>query len=186
MPLPVLACLHFGPVPVLAHTITRTGIRYLCPYWYWHFCTLVQYQYWHILLPKLAFKNDARTGIGIVARCFITGMGIVCYWYWHLNLHVLVLAFLQLGSLPVQAQSITRIGILIWCPYRYWHFCTLVQYQYGLIPLPELGSPHGGHTGTGILALRFSTGIDTVNYRYWHSIVPVPVLAFWHFGSVPL
>jgi hypothetical protein len=77
---------------------------------------LVQYQYWHLPLPELAFKNDARTGIGIVACCFITGLGIVRYWYWHLILPVLVLNFLQLGSLLVQAQSITHIGIEIWCP----------------------------------------------------------------------
>jgi hypothetical protein len=95
-------------------------------------------------------------------------MGIVCYWYWHLILPVPVLEFLQLGSLPVQAQSITRIGIQIWCLYWYWHFCTLVQYQYGHIPLPELGSQHGARTGNGIFALRFSTNR--------HS--PLPVLAF--------
>jgi hypothetical protein len=147
---------------------------------------LDQYQYWHIPLPVLAFKNDARTGIGIVARCFITGMGIVRYWYWQLNLPIPILAFLHLGSLPVQAQPITRIGILTWCLYRYWHFCTLIQYQYGHIPLPELGSPHGACTGTGILALRSSTGIGTVDYQYWHSVVPVPALVFWHFGSVPV
>jgi hypothetical protein len=111
-------------------------------------------------------------------------MGIVCYWYWHLILPVPVLDFLLLGSLPVQAQPITRIGIQIWCPYRYWHFCTLVQYQYGHIPLPELGSQHGARTGNGIFTLRFSTGIGTVHYRHWRSVVPVPVLAFWHFGSV--
>ncbi len=72
---------------------------------------MVQSQYWHILLPELAFKNDACSGIGIVVGCFVTGMGIVHYWYWHLILPVPVLEFLQLGSLPVQAQSITRIGI---------------------------------------------------------------------------
>jgi hypothetical protein len=158
VPVLVLAFLNLGSERVLAHTITRT----------------------------LAFKKYARTGIGIVVRCFITGMGIVCYWYWHLILPVPVLAFLLLGSLPVQAQSITRIGIQIWCPYQYWHFCTLVQYQYGHIPLPELGSQHGARTGTGIFKLRFSTGIGTVHYRYWHSVVPVSVLAFWHFGSVPV
>jgi hypothetical protein len=98
VPVPVSAFLQFGSVPVLAHTITGTGIHYLCPYWYWHFCTLVQYQYWHIPLPELAFKNDARTGIGIVAPWFITGMGIVCYWYWHFILPVPVLAFLHVGS----------------------------------------------------------------------------------------
>ncbi len=73
-----------------------------------------------------------------------------------------------------------------WCPYWYWHFCTLVQYQYGHIPLPELGSQHGARTSTGIFALRFSTGIGTFHYRYWHSVVPVPVSAFRHFGSVPI
>jgi hypothetical protein len=118
---------------------------------------LVQYHYWHIPLPELAFKNDARTGIGIVAHWFITGMGIVRYWYWHLILPVPVLAFLHFGSVPVQAQSITRIGIqkmvLVsilaflhfgsvpvwahsitgtriqqWFQYRYWIFCTLVHF----------------------------------------------------------
>jgi hypothetical protein len=186
VPVPVLTFLHFGSVPVLAHTITGTGIPYLCPYWYWHFCTLVQYQYWHIPLQELALKNYAHTGIGIVAHCFIPSMGIVHYWYWHLILPIPVLVFLHLGSLPVQAQSITRIGIQIWCSYRYWHFCTMVQYKYGHIPLLELGSQHGARTGNSIFALRFSTGVGTVYYRYWHSVVPVPVSAFWHFGSVPV
>jgi hypothetical protein len=94
---------------------------------------LVQCQYWHIPLLELAFKNDAHTGIG-VARWFITGMGIVRYWYWHLILPIPVLTFLHLGSVLVQAQSITRIGIQKWSPYWYWHFCTLVQYQYEHIP----------------------------------------------------
>ncbi len=70
-------------------------------------------------LPESALKNDARTGIGIVARRFSTGMSIVRYWYWHLIFPVPVLAVLHLGSVPVQAQSITRIGIQKWCPYWY-------------------------------------------------------------------
>jgi hypothetical protein len=38
---------------------------------------------------------------------------------------------------------------------------------------------------TVISALWFSTGKGKVHYRYWHStMVPVPVLAFWYFGSV--
>ncbi len=120
VPVLVLAFLNLGSVPVLAHTITGTGIQKWCPYQYWHCCALFHYRYGHSPLLVLAF-NFAR-----------------------------VLEFLQLGSLPVQAQSITHIGIQIWCPYRYWHFCTLVQYQYGHIPLPELGSQHGARTGTGI------------------------------------
>jgi hypothetical protein len=28
--------------------------------------------------------------------------------------------------------------------------------------------------------------MGTVHYRYWHSMVPVPVLAFLHFGPVPV
>ncbi len=78
VPVPALAFLHFGSLPVWSQYITSTGICSLCPYWYWHFCTLVQYQYWHIPLPELAFKNDAHTGIDIVARWFSSGMGTVC------------------------------------------------------------------------------------------------------------
>jgi hypothetical protein len=146
---------------------------------------LVQYRYWHIPLPELACKNDARTGIGIVARWFSTGMGIIRYWYWHLFLPIPVLAFLHLGSVPVQAQSITRIGILKWCPYWYWHFCTLVQYQYEHSPLPELGFNNGSSTGIGIFVLWFIISIGMGHYWYWHSMVPILLLAFWHFGSVP-
>ncbi len=62
---PVLAFMHFGPVPVLARYITGTGIKW-CQYWYWHICTFVQYQYWLGTLPVLAL-NGARTGIGIYA-----------------------------------------------------------------------------------------------------------------------
>ncbi len=187
----------------------------MCQYRYWHFCILVQYQYWHISLPELAFvncartgigisapwfstsigtyhhwnwhsKNDARTGIGIVAHWFMTGMGIVHYWYWHLILPVRVLAFLHLGSVLIQAQTITRIGIQKWCPYRYWHFFTLVQYQYGHIPLPELGFNNVSSTSIGICVLWFTISIGMDHYWYWQSMVPVPVLAFWHFGSVPV
>jgi hypothetical protein len=129
VPVLVLAFLHLGSVPVLAHTITGTGIQ-----------------------------NDARTGVGIVAHWFIIGMGIVRYWYWHLILPVPVLAFLHLGSLPVQAQSITHIGIQKWCPYWYWHFCTW-----------------------------FSTSMGTFHYRNWDpNMVPVLVLAFLHLVSVPV
>jgi hypothetical protein len=113
-------------------------------------------------------------------------MGIVRYWHWHLILPIPVLAFLHLGSVPVQAQSITRIGIQKWCPYQYWHFCTLVQYQYGHIPLPELGFNNGSSTSIGIFVLWFIISIGTGHYWYWHSMVPILVLAFWHFGSVPV
>jgi hypothetical protein len=35
--------------------------------------------------------------------------------------------------------------------------------------------------------LWFSTSMGMVNYRYWYSkMVPVLVLAFLHFGSVPV
>jgi hypothetical protein len=50
---PVLAFMHFGPIPVLAWHITSNGIKW-CLYQYWHICTFVQYQYWHGTLPVLA------------------------------------------------------------------------------------------------------------------------------------
>jgi hypothetical protein len=41
-----------------------------------------------------------------------------------------VLSFLHIGSVPVKVKSITGTGIQKWCPYRYWHFGTLIQYKY--------------------------------------------------------
>jgi hypothetical protein len=43
---------------------------------------------------------------------------------------------------------------------------------------------NGAHTGIDII-LWFSTSMGTVHYRYWYSkMVPTPVQAFLHFGSV--
>jgi hypothetical protein len=110
VPIPVLAFLHFGSVPVWARFITGTGML-LCSYRYLHCYTLVQYQYWHSPLPILAF-NCASTGIGISAFWFSTSMGTVHYWHWHsIMVPILVLAFLHLGSVPVLAHTITRTGI---------------------------------------------------------------------------
>jgi hypothetical protein len=150
----------------------------LCPYQYWHHCMLVQYQYGHSQLLILAF-NCASTGIGISAFCFSTSLGTVHYRYWHsIMVPVLVLAYLHLGSVPVLAHSITGTGIQNWCPYWYWHCCTLVQYQYVHSLLLVLAL-YFAHTGIGISALRFSTGIGPVHYQHRHSkMVPVPVLAF--------
>jgi hypothetical protein len=52
--MPILV--HFGPVLVSAWYITGTGIKW-CPYWYWHFCTFVQYQYGYGTLPVLALNG---------------------------------------------------------------------------------------------------------------------------------
>jgi hypothetical protein len=96
-----------------------------------------------------------------------------------------VLEFLYFGSLLVLAWVITGTGIQ-WCPFWYWHFATLIQYQYGHIPLLVLVF-NMARTGNGISALWFSTNIGTFYYRYWHStMVPVLVRAFLHFGSVPV
>ncbi len=78
MPVPVLTILYFCSVPVWAHSITGTGIQ-LCPYWYWHFCTLVWLQYGYIPLLVLAI-NDAHTGIDIFALWFSISMGTFHNW----------------------------------------------------------------------------------------------------------
>jgi hypothetical protein len=113
-------------------------------------------------------------------------MGTFHYRNWDSTMvPVPVLEFLYFGSLSVLAWVIAGTGIQ-WCPFRYWHFDILVQYQYGHIPLPVLVF-NMAHTGNGISALWFSTGIGTFHYRYWHStLVPVLVQAFLHFGSVPV
>ncbi len=133
VPVLVLAYLHFCPIPVLARYITGTGITW-CPYLYWHLFILVQYQYQHSTLPVFAL-NGASTGIGIFALLSNTSVGTVHCRSWHLTVPVLVSAFMHFGPVPVLAWYITGTGIK-WCPYRYWHICTLVQYQYGRGPLP--------------------------------------------------
>jgi hypothetical protein len=117
VPVLVLAYLHLGLVPVLAHSITGTGIQKWCLYRYWHSCRLVQYQYGHSLLLVLAL-HFARTGIGISALRFSTGIGTVHYRNWHS----------KMVPVPVLACL------------------TLVQYQYGHIQLPELVFKNGSST----------------------------------------
>jgi hypothetical protein len=72
-----------------------------------------------------------------------------------------VLAFLHFGSLPVWAKSITGNGIQKWCPYQYWHFCTLVQYQYGHGSLLVLSLAYPVPI-TGICAFWYQQ-----QYQYW-------------------
>ncbi len=97
---------------------------------------------------------------------------------------VRVLAYLHYCPIPVLARYIASTGI-IWCPYRYWHLCILVQYQYQHSPLRVLAL-HGACTGIGIYAFWSSTSIGMVHYRYRHLMVPVPVMAFMHFGPLPV
>jgi hypothetical protein len=164
VPVPVLAYFHFCPVPVFARYITGTVITW-CPYRYWHFVTLVQDQYWHDPLPVLAL-NCASTSIGIFALWSNTSIGAVHYWYCHYFIPVPVLTFWYFGSVSVLARSITGTGIQS-CQYRYWHICTLVQYQYWHGPLPVLAF-NGASTSIGIYEFWSSTSIGMVRYRYWH------------------
>jgi hypothetical protein len=156
--------MHFGPVQVSARYITGTGIKW-CPCRYWHFCTLVQYQYGCGPLPILAL-NGASTGIGIFAVLSNTSIGTVHYQYCHYLMPIPVLAFCYFGSLSELARSITGTGIK-WCQYRYWHLCILVQYQYrhGTSPVQAL---NGARAGIGISALWSSTSMGAVHNWYWH------------------
>jgi hypothetical protein len=96
-------------------------------------------------------------------------------------LPVLVLAFLHLGLVPVQAQSALKNGA---------RTGTLVQYQYVHIPLPELVSNNGSSTGIGICVLWFiisivagiaGTGIQWCPFRYWH----FGTLVQYQYGHIP-
>ena len=89
------------------------------------------------------------------------------------------------GLICVGAQN-AQIGIQKWCPYRYWHFGTLVQYPYRHSPLPVLAFQKGARTGIGNFVLWFSTGMGTFHYQYWHSVVLLLVLAIMYLSSVPV
>jgi hypothetical protein len=166
VPIPVLAYLHFYPIPVLARYNTGTAITW-CPYQYWHFGTFVQYKYWHGPLPILAL-NGASTGIGIFAVLSNTSIGMVHYRYCHylVLVPVPVLAFWYFGSISVLAWSIIGTGIK-WCQYRHQHSSILVQYQYRHSTLP-VRALNGARAGIGISALWSSTSMGAVHFRYWH------------------
>ncbi len=99
--------------------------------------------------------------------CASTGIGIFVMWF------------------STRAQFITGPWMIL-CPYRYRHCCMLVQYQYGHSLLLILAF-NCASTGIGISAFWFSTSMGTVHYQNWHLImVPVLVLAYLHFRSVPV
>jgi hypothetical protein len=124
---------------------------------------LVQYQYGQGPLLVLAFQNGTHTDTGIFALWISTVIGTVHYRYWHSVVPVPVLANMYLDSVPVWVHYITGTGIQL-CPYQYWHFCTLVQYQYGQIPLLVL-TINDARTSIGIFALWFSISMGT--FHYW-------------------
>jgi hypothetical protein len=125
---------------------------------------LCLYWYWHFFILVYyqyghgplpeLIFSGARTGISIFALWFSTSMGTFNYQYWHSMGPVPVFAISHVGSEPVWIHSITGTGIQL-CPYQYWHFCTW-----------------------------FSASMGTFHYWYQQSMMPVPVLAFLHFGSV--
>ncbi len=131
--IPALAFWNFGSVLVWAYSITGTVIKW-CQYRYWHFWILVQYQYWHGTLPVLAL-NGVHIGIGICAFWSSTSISMVYHRYWHSMVPKPALAFVHFGPVPLLAPYIICTGIE-WCPYWYWHFCTLGQYQNGYSTLP--------------------------------------------------
>ncbi len=57
------------------------------------------------------------------------------------------------------------------------------QYRHGKLPVLAL---NGANTGVGIYAFWSNTSIGTVHYRYWHLMVPVPVMEFMHFSPLPV
>ncbi len=141
---------------------------------------------WHVEMGKFASDKDGGGQVGVTNAIlwFSTSIGTVHYWYCSKMVPAPVLA-LYIGSVPVWARSITSTGIPKWCPYWYWHFCTLVQYRYRHSPLTVLAFSCA-RIGIGKYVLGFSTSMGRFHYRNWHSIVPVPVLAFLHFGSLPV
>ncbi len=174
-----------GTLPVLTFqngARTSTGIL---PLWFSTGIGTVHSRYWHWVVPVPVLANMhldsvpvwahsiTRTGIQLcpyqywlIALWFSTIMGRFHYWYWQSMMTVPVLAFMHFGPVPVLAWYITGTDIK-WCPYRYWHFCTFVQYQYGYGKFPVLALD-GARTGIGIYAFWSSTSIGMVHYRYWH------------------
>ncbi len=84
----------------------------------------------------------------------------------------------QLVSLDQIAVSSFSIVI-----FNYWYCKVPHQYCHGpLLVMAFNCAP----TSIGMSALWFSTRMGTIHYRHWHAIMPIPVLALLHVGSVPV
>jgi hypothetical protein len=60
VPVPALAFMHFGPVPIWVRYITGTGIKW-CPYRYWHFFHVWPVPVWVQYITGTGI-NGASTG----------------------------------------------------------------------------------------------------------------------------
>jgi hypothetical protein len=153
------------PVPVQVQAFWQ------CPYRYWHFCQLCQYQYGHFtyantgigifLMPIQVLASffqqcqyqyrhfgNAHTGTGIFANRANTSTGIF-------PMPILVLIFSQCLYRYWHLQCDARTGNFYFCQscqYQYGHF----QYQYGDFFIPIL-----------VLVLSFTVPIPVWSYISW-------------------
>jgi hypothetical protein len=65
--------------------------------------------------------------------------------------------------------------VIHWAPYRNWTLCARSHFWYGALPVP-VRSFTGPCTGTGLYARGPISGTGLCQFRYGHSLGPVPEL----------
>jgi hypothetical protein len=75
---------------------------------------------------------------------------------------------------PVRG-SVSSGTVIHWAPYRNWTLCARSHFRYGALPVP-VRSFTGPRTGTGLYARGPISGMGLCQFRYGHSLGPVPEL----------
>jgi len=134
-----------------------TQTRNIYHYWKWQ----SHFQYWHPL-PTVLFWIPLQE-ISQLVHGTQTG-----------NLPLLVLGVTHFVPFPVLGYAVSGT-VIHWAPYRNWALCVWSHFRYGALPVPVL-SFTGPHTETGLYVRGPISGTGLCQFRYGHSLGPVPIL----------
>jgi hypothetical protein len=91
---------------------------------------------------------------------------------------------MRMVSFPVRGS--TSSGTVIhWAPYRNWAPCAWCHFRYGALPVP-VRSFTGPRTETGLHAHGPISGTRLCQFRYGHSLGPVPKLGSMRIVPFPV
>jgi hypothetical protein len=115
-----------------------------------------------------------RTKTGLYARGPISSLGHCHFRYGHSLGPVPKMGSMHVVPFPVRGSASSGT-VIHWAPYQNWALYGLSHFRYGALPVP-VRSFTGPHTETGLYMRGPFSGTGLCQFRYGHSLVPVPKL----------
>ena len=168
--------------------------RAICQYWNWH----SHFQYWHPF-PVLSFFEFHFRKISIwystqsrnlpVLELSVTHSSHFRYWALPVPVRYSIGPVPELDSMravPFPVWGSASSGMVIhWAPYRNWTLCACSHFRYRALPV-QVRSYTGPRTETGLYAHGPISGTGLCQFRYGHSLGPVPKLDSMHVVPFPV